>query len=93
MVRLKKSLYRLKDIARVLRQLLFDSSHLYGLNEHKAAPCVLVKLGIVSICYVQDLITNAETENSRTMFTPYISETINVKGVSIWKQFLGIKLN
>lgn len=59
-MKLSRTLYRLKDAARTWNKLIFQERGSQGLKELNSAPCVFVKKQLFATCHVDDLIIYAK---------------------------------
>lgn len=88
--KLKKSLYRLRDAARVGNGLLFRIITDLGLEELKTAPFVFVKEALVIICYVDDLIQFTRKESEIDDVKRRLNNKFKRKDPGKPKRFLGM---
>lgn len=61
-LRLKRSLYGLKDAAQIWKKLLLENFQAMGSKEVEATPCGFVMKGLMVICYGDDHMVFADIE-------------------------------
>lgn len=59
---LKKSLYGLRDAAKIWFETVLNKVKSFGLTEMESAPCVFYKKGMIVPCYVHDLLVGHQVE-------------------------------
>lgn len=59
-LRLKQSLYGLKDADRFWNKFLFRELDNIGLREYRAAQCIFTRKNMIGVCHVHDLIVFAK---------------------------------
>lgn len=64
----------------------------FGLWDMETAPCVLIKQGMVVICYVDDLLVFFHQQRDMEAFKLTLLQNFVVKDLGHLKQFLGIEL-
>lgn len=90
--RLRKSLYGLRDAARIWSKLLFQTLESCGLKEMETEPCVFVGDKVIIICYVDDLLIFAENQDIVDNLYRTLEKQFRVKDLGRPTRFLGLNI-
>lgn len=91
-LRLNRSLYGLKYAAPICNQ-AFSSLHWYRTSRDASRPLYVLKKDLADICYVDDLIVFADSEQLLKILELGLSAKIKVKDIGRRSRYLGIELD
>lgn len=90
---LQRSLYGLRDATRIWNDLLTKHFEKAGMKILKSTPCVFHAKGIITVCYVDNLLVFAKEDSAIERLKLRLSGTLVLKDLGRPSQFLNIGLN
>lgn len=90
---LKRSLYGLKDLAKIWYETIAKKLESCGLTKMKSDPCVFRKEGVIIICYVDGLLVFTENEKAIEDMKRELGASFIFKDLGTLKPFLGIDID
>lgn len=89
-MRLRKSLYGLREAPKIWYELLSTTLKSYGLVEMRNAPCVFTKQGVVVMCYVDDILIMSNLESEIDSLAEVVGRNLKTKDLGRPSHFLGM---
>ena len=89
-MRLRKSLYGLREAPKIWYELLSSELKSAGLTEMQNAPCVFTSIGLLVMCYVDDILIIGESEKLIRKLIERISRSLKTKDLGCPCHFLGM---
>lgn len=88
MGKVQRSLYGLKEAARVWNKLFFKTLNKYGLTDMKTAPCLFIRKQMIIVCYVDNLILIAQQGSRNENIKRKLSNAFRLKDLGRKNVFL-----